>query len=71
MILTVDNCAPCRLFSAYGVEIKNAFYANTDTGEVNQYVTNIDGDYLIDKKGESLLFFSALYQAPLRVEPTI
>ena len=69
MILTPKNCVPCRLFSAYGVEIKNGFLANTKTGEVHEYVTDLNGNYLVDHKMESALAFRAKYQPPLRVEP--
>ena len=43
MILKVQDHYPCRVFDANGVELKYAFWADTETGEAVHYVRDDSG----------------------------
>ena len=66
MILDVKTHGPGKLFDANGVEILYGIWADTETGEVLQYVKEngsfrfVNGDIVMDTK---------TYPAPLRLDP--
>lgn len=66
MIVDVRTHAPGLLFDANGGEILYAIWADTETGEVQQYVK--DGESFRIENNE-VVKVSKTYPAPLRYEP--
>lgn len=66
MILDVKTHRPCRLFDAEGKEVLYAVWADTETGEVVQYVRDDDRFRIENNK---VVKVKNVLPAPLRVEP--
>lgn len=66
MILSVDTHRPCLLFDADGNEVRYAIWADTETGEVIQYVRK-DDKFVIENN--EVVKVKNVLPAPLRVEP--
>ena len=72
-IYTVDNTSkigrPCKVFDANGVELLRVIRCETETGEVEQFLTDPQtGEILIDAAKEEAVRWTKCYPAPLRVE---
>lgn len=66
MIVDVMTSRPCRLFDAEGKEVMYAIWADTETGEVIQYVRR-DDKFVIENN--EVVKVKNVLPAPLRVEP--
>lgn len=66
MIVSVDIHKPCLLFDAEGNEVMYCIWADTETGEVIQYVRK-DGKFVIENN--EVVKVTNVLPAPLRVEP--
>lgn len=65
MIVSVKTSKPCRLFDAEGREVLYAVWADTETGEVQQYVRK-DDKFVIENN--EVVKETRQHPAPLRVE---
>lgn len=66
MIVDVMTHGPCRLFDADGKEVMYAIWADTETGEVIQYVRR-DDKFVIENN--EVVKSKNVLPAALRVEP--
>lgn len=66
MILTVEQNRPCKLFDATGKPVLDCIWADTETGEVVQYLRDDTGRFVINADGVARE--RRTVPAPLRVE---
>lgn len=66
MIVTVRTHRPCLLYDATGAVLKDCVWADTETGEVVQFVRDANGRFVLNDF--SIAKERRIYPAPLRVE---
>ncbi len=60
-----------KLFDANDVQLANAFWCDTETGEYRCYVRDEGGRYMLDESGTDMAFTVNYAPAPLRFEPFV
>lgn len=69
MIITAEQCAPCRVFDAHGTEWPDLKWIDNETGEGEQALRHEGGGFMYHITEGAICTLRVQLSTPIRIEP--